>query len=407
VADDANAPTIPDAPSSVLVRFTTFFFLFGCLGGIIQVYFPPYLKSLGFSSHELGQLLALPPLITVILPLFWAQLGDRFGIRLVLVRVMLFGLVGTFAAFHVAASGLAIGAALIGMAVFRSGVLPLADALALSNLSSRQYVAVSVANSLSWVVATFLFALLASELPAVDQWAVRITHVMIAITAVFSLVLVAKVQPVAGRPKFKDGIALLRDRRIQLFLITLMIYWTGMGAFDTQLAFHTTAMGYGASAAGYAFDVAIVAEILVMTFAKRFGFDLLNLAKDDPKRARRVMSVVMIATSARWVLTSIAPNLGSLLAIQALHGLSFGAFILLAIGQLRVLVPEGLRATGQALLFSAMGGIGGMLGALLAGAMAEIGGPALAFQAASVVVLVALAFTHIAPRFQKPLHSGS
>ncbi|MDB4952616.1 MAG: putative 3-phenylpropionic acid transporter [Myxococcales bacterium] len=401
MADKAAAPAgeIADAPNNILFRFVTFFFLFGCLGGIITVYLPPYIKSLGFSSHRFGQLMAIPPLLTCFVPLIWAQLGDRFGIRLRLVQLMLFGLVATFTAFHFAVSGLAIAAALIGMAVFRAGVMPLADALALSNLSSRQYVGIIVANSLSWIVATTLFAYLASELPSVDHWAVRITHLMIAVTAVYSLVLVAKVQPVADRPKLDDGIALLRDRRIQLFLVSLMIYWTSMGPFETLLAIHTTEMGYGASAAGYAFSLAVLAEVLVLSFAKRFGFDLINMPKVDPARARHMMAIVMGATAVRWFLSSIAPNLPCFLALQLIHGLSFGAFILLAIGNLRVLVPEGLRATGQALLFSAMGGIGGVLGSLLAGAMHELGGSQLAFQVGGGVVVVALVFTHIASRF--------
>jgi MFS family permease len=405
----ANAPEIPDAPANIFYRFTTFFFLCASLGGIITVYLPPYLKSLGFTSDQRGELLAIPPLLTCFVPLVWAQLGDRYGLRLRLMQLALFCLVATFTAFHFAVTGLAVAGALVGLAVFRSGVTALADPLALSNLSSRQYVYLIVANSLAGIIATSLFAYLASELPAVDHWAIKITHVMIAITAVYSLVLVAKVQPVSERPHLRDGIALLRDRRIQRFLISLTIYWVGMGPFDNLLAIHTTRMGYGASAAGYAYSVAVGAEVLVMLFAKRLGFDLLDMAKNDPRRARRLMAIVMAATAIRWLLSSIAPNLACFLALQTIHGLSFGAFLLLAVGELRVLVPEGLRATGQTLLPTACGGIGGMLGSLLAGRMDDVGGSALAFQVAGGVVVLALLFTHIASRWDrdsKPIQVG-
>lgn len=393
-----EAVVIPDAPVGIVYRFTAFFFLFGCLGGILTVYLPPYIKSLGFTSGEFGTLLAIPPLLTCIVPLIWAQLGDRFGVRLWLLRGMLFGLVAVFSAFHFVKSGVAVGAALIGLAIFRSGVLPLADGIALSNLSSRQYIRIIVANSLSWILSTLVFAYVFSELPAADRWAVRITHVMMAICAVYSLFVTAKVQPATERPKLHQSVALLKDRRIVRFLILLMIYWASMGPFDTLLAIGTDELGYGASAAGYAFSVAILAEVLVMSFGKRFGFDLLDMASKDPKRARKLMLIVMVATSARWFLSSIAPNLPVFLALQAIHGLSFGAFILLAIGEMRVLVPEGLRATGQALLMSSMGGVGGMLGALIAGNMHGIGGSQLAFQVAGGIALLAAFFNFATTR---------
>jgi MFS family permease len=387
-----EAVVIPDAPASVVYRFTAFFFLFGCLGGIVTVYLPPYIKSLGFTSGELGTLLAIPPLLTVIVPLVWAQLGDRFGIRLILLRVMLFGLVAVFSAFHFVTTGIAVGAALIGLAVFRSGVVPMADALALSNLSSKQYVRIIVANSLSWITSTLVFAYVFSELPAADHWAVKITHVMMAITAVYSLFLTANLQPKTERPSLRQSLSLLKDRRILRFLILLMIYWASMGPFDTLLAIGTNEVGYGASAGGYAFAIAIGAEVLVMTFGKRFGFDFFNMPSNEPKRARKLMFIVMAATSVRWLLSSIAPNLGVFLALQTIHGLSFGAFILLAVGEMRVLVPEGLRATGQALMMSSMGGVGGMIGALIAGNMHGIGGSPLAFQVAGGIAALALLF---------------
>ena len=392
-----TADARPDAPTGVVVRFVGFFFLFGSLGGILTVYLPPYLKSLGFSSAGLGWLLAIPPLLTCLAPLVWAQLADRYGIRLALVRALLFALAALFTAFHVVHTATGVVIALIGTAVFRSGVLPLADALALSNLSSRQYVRIVITNGLSWIVATGLFAYLAADAPASERWAVWTTHVLIALTAVYSLVLTARAQPVTGRPSFADGVALLADRRVQRFLVALMIYWTGMGPFETLLAIHTSEMGFGASAAGYAFGVAIAAEILVMSLARRAGFDLLGIAAVDRMRSRRLLVMVMAATAARWFLSSFASEYYGFLALQTIHGLSFGAFFLLAVGELRVLVPEGLRATGQALLISSTAGVGGMLGALIAGQMHGLGGSPLAFQVAGAITLLACGFLAMSP----------
>jgi PPP family 3-phenylpropionic acid transporter len=391
----------PDASTGVLVRFIGFFFLIGSYAGILTVYLPPYLKSLGFSSAEPGRLLAIPPVLTALAPLVWAQLADRYGARLALVRALLIALAVVFTAFHFAGTGAGVAAALIGMAVFRSGVLPLADAVALSSLSATQYVRIVITNGLSWIVATGLFAYLAADAPGAERWAVSASHVLIGITAAFAWLVTGKPQPAAERPSFADGVALLRDRRILRFLLALVVYWTGMGPFETLLAIHATEMGFGASAAGYAFGVAVAAEIAVMALARRAGFDLLGIAAADRDRSRRLMAAVMAATAARWLASSFASQYYIFLALQAIHGLSFGAFFLLAVGELRVLVPDGLRATGQALLFSSTAGLGGMLGALFAGELHGLGGSPLAFQAAGGASLLACLIVATSPRGER------
>ena len=384
--------TVEPAPRHVVVRFVVFFFLFGNLAGLITVYLPPYIKSLGFSSEELGRLLAIPPLITCFVPLVWAYIADRYRMRLAMLRLLLLALVVVFSAFYFVESGVGIAAALIGLALFRSGVMPLGDALALSNLSSTQYVKIVITNGLSWVVSTLLFAYFLAEEPPSEQWVLRVTHVLIAATALYSWFLIAKQQPAAEHPKLADTIALLGDRRVIGFLFSIMIYWTSMGPFETLLALHTAEMGYGPSAAGYAFSVAIVAEVLVLMFAKRFGYDLITIAAEQPRRARKLLVIVMGATALRWFASAVAPNMFLFLVLQAIHGLSFGAFFLLAVGHMRAIVPDKLRATGQAMLFSTLVGFGGMLGALCAGQVHGIGGSSLAFQVAGGIVLVAIVF---------------
>jgi PPP family 3-phenylpropionic acid transporter len=138
--------------------------------------------------------------------------------------------------------------------------------------------------------------------------------------------------------------------------------------------------------------VGIFAELVVLSSAKRFGYDLIAIALTDQPRARRLMAAVMAATAVRWFMSALAPSEGVFLAVQLLHGLTFGAFILLAVGRMLVLVPESLRATGQALLLSAVVGVGSTFGSLLAGRMAEYRDTAFAFEIGGCAVVVALVF---------------
>jgi PPP family 3-phenylpropionic acid transporter len=381
-----------------LARFLGFFFVFGGFGGVYTVYLPPYLKSLGFSSTERGQLLAIGPLLMCIAPVAWAQLADRRGARLQLVRALLAALAAAFALLYAARSGAALAVALTLVAALRAGVLPLADALALSALPSARYVLVVVASGASWIAAIGLFSAIAADAPGRESWVLGASHALIGAALVASLLLRAPPQPPAARASAAAARALLADRRLRRFLAALVLYWISMGPFETLLALHAEAAGFGASAGGYAFGVAIAAEIAVLLAARRPGLDLLGLAGTDRARSRRWLTAVMLATAARWSLTAIAPHPAAFLALQLVHGLSFGAFFLLAVGELKVLVPESLRATGQALLVAATAGGGAMLGALLTGLADDLGGSSLAFHGAAVAALLAAALLAAHPR---------
>jgi MFS transporter, PPP family, 3-phenylpropionic acid transporter len=78
-------------------------------------------------------------------------------------------------------------------------------------------------------------------------------------------------------------------------------------------------------------------------------------------------------------------------ALQALHGLTFGLFWATAVSEMSLLVPVRLRATGQALFSALVFGAANALGYLLAGQVYDRAGAASAlFVLAAGLELVAL-----------------
>jgi PPP family 3-phenylpropionic acid transporter len=88
--------------------------------------------------------------------------------------------------------------------------------------------------------------------------------------------------------------------------------------------------------------------------------------------------------------TAQATSAPVLIAVQALHGLTFGAFYVAAVQRVKELTPEHLSATGQAVFAACVFGLGGVLGYLIAGRAFVTGGSTLAFGLAAVQELVAL-----------------
>jgi PPP family 3-phenylpropionic acid transporter len=78
-------------------------------------------------------------------------------------------------------------------------------------------------------------------------------------------------------------------------------------------------------------------------------------------------------------------------AMQLLHALSFGVFHACCMQLISIYVPGRLSTHGQALLYGLGSGVGGVIGALLAGVAWRYGGGEAAFLAGAVACLAALA----------------
>jgi PPP family 3-phenylpropionic acid transporter len=80
---------------------------------------------------------------------------------------------------------------------------------------------------------------------------------------------------------------------------------------------------------------------------------------------------------------------GALIALQALHGMTFGIFWCAAIAIVGAAVPPSLRATGQALLIIAIN-VGGVVGNTIAGRIYDAHGSRLLFLLAAIGELAPL-----------------
>ena len=97
-----------------------------------------------------------------------------------------------------------------------------------------------------------------------------------------------------------------------------------------------------------------------------------------------------------------------MVALQVLHGFTFGLFWGAAMAWLAECVPPELRATGQALYTTATFGIGNLIGYMGSGFLVDVsGGAQAAFLAAAAIEVVALAVILIFGRRLQPLPASA
>ena len=142
------------------LRLSSFYFAYFLMLGAFAPFFGLYLKDLGFSSLEIGVLLAIVPVVRTALPTVWGWIADHYGHRRALIRV-------TSVAAALVCTGLLAGtsfgwlfAVLLLLNVFWCAALPLVEATTFGLLKGRlgDYGRIRVWGSVSFVLARWCSA---------------------------------------------------------------------------------------------------------------------------------------------------------------------------------------------------------------------------------------------------------
>jgi MFS transporter, PPP family, 3-phenylpropionic acid transporter len=358
--------------------------------GVLASYLPPYLKSLGLTSTQLGLSLAMPTMIALLAPNVWGALADRTGRPERVLQGIAAGTAISLLPLLWAHSFAAALAALLAYGVFSSSIPALLDAMAIDHCAAarRSYAGLRRYGSLGYAIACASYGLLVGGVGAVTlqvalAWAVAFAAVTWALHAP-AVAAVAAVAPL--RPHPLDGLRLLRRRPIAWLLVVTCLHWIACAPQNGLFAIHLASIGLEPWVAGVAVGAGVCSELVVMSLVP-YGAHRIA--------ARTLLALAIGAGSLRWLALSFASSAPAVIGTTLLHGLTFGAFYLAALTLLASEVPPRLRSSGQALFVSVTFGLGGLIGLVLAGRFYDALGGATLFRAAAglevVVALLALA----------------
>lgn len=340
-----------------------YFFAFGSVGVQMPLAAPALLGA-GFSAAVVGAMWAARSLTGTLAPPLWGALADRVGQGRLFAALSL-GLGGlVFTALAVAgreASALALFA-LYGLVGGAS--TSLLDGMTLTALGphKRRYGNVRLFGAVGFGVT----ALSASTL--VDAgWLAESAEVVFPMAgglSVAAAVFVA-LTPRLERPRmarFGELLTAVRRGRLVAVGALSLLHWASHGAYTALVTPLAEARGAGRAAVGVALLVGIVVEVAMMR---------LSGSLQDRFGARRLLVFVVAVTSLRWLGLAATEGAASFIALQALHGVSFGLFYPTMVSVVAERVPEEARQGSQGLFASLFFGVGGALGMGAAGAVFE------------------------------------
>lgn len=362
-------------------RLSGYYFFYFAFLGAFSPFFGLYLQSIEFSAWDIGLLMSQMQLMRLLGPYVWGWLADRYGRRMLIIRIAALVSLAGFVSFFWLQRLPGMLAAMAVLAFFWSAALPLVEALTFDHLREERsrYSRIRLWGSIGFIVAVTATGLLLDQVPVVG--------VLWVCTAVLAGIFgcAAFLPEVPSRPSTRTAVPLapiLRQPRVRALLAACFAMSVAHGPFYVFFSIHLADHGYGRSATGLLWSLGVLAEIVVFMLMARLV---------RRHSLRQILLVAFAAAVLRFLLMGWGmDSLALTLVVQCLHGLTFGAYHAAAITAINQWFPGEAQARGQALYSSLSFGAGGLLGALVSGQTWTLWGAGWTFTLAAAWALAGL-----------------
>jgi MFS transporter, PPP family, 3-phenylpropionic acid transporter len=364
-------------------RLSSFYFWYFAIIGAFSPYFSRWLHEIGLSGLAIGSMMAIWYGSRVIAPPAWSLLCSRAAKPH---RWLHLGALAATAAFALFLQVRELWQLMLAMALFgffANAIMPQFEAITLSRLGARRdrYARIRLWGSVGFLLIAVSYGPLLDHL---GNQALPLLMLPLLIATLLSALLNRSASEPADATLPRLA-AVIRRPEVRRFLLVALLMQTAFGPFYVFYTIHLDAHGHSGNVIGMLWGLGVLAEIgLFMLMPRLF-------ARID---TGSVLRLCLLASVVRWSLVAIAPGSLSLMAAaQLIHALSFGAFHAASMQRIAEYFPGRLGQHGQGLLYGFSSGIGGVLGALLAGLLWRPFGGLGAFLTAAAICLLALLLT--------------
>ena len=318
--------------------------LFAALG--VQVPFLPlWLAAKGLDASTIGMVLSVPMLMRLLAIPLATRIADRHdALRAIIAIASALAMLG-YGAMGLAQGALAVTIAFALASIFYTPLMPLADAYALRGLGAlgRAYGPVRLWGSAAFIVGSFAGGLVLDVVPARDLiWLVAAALVMTA-SAACTLSPLAPRETSTAKP-LRSARDLLRDPALLAAMAAASLIQASHAIYYGFSTLDWAAAGLDGSAIGALWALGVLAEIVLFAMSGRL-----------PVAPTTLILFGAAGAAVRWGAMAFDPPAVLLAPLQCLHGLSFGATHLGALGFIARTAPAEASATAQGYLAVALG----------------------------------------------------
>ena len=329
-------------------KLSAFYFFYFAAVGVYIIFLPKVLHDIGYSTFDIGIIFALAPLMRFLTPFLFLK---HIKLDQKMFKTALYLSVIASSLFYVTIDNFflfMINNALLGVCL--SLILPYLEVTAISTLGKEKYGKSRLYGSIGFMLISLVLAKFLSE-PSI---AIHYYLALNILTVIFALLLLKF--DVQNETKQSDEP--FSFFKYWQFWLSLFFMQVSFGAFYNFFTIYETEHGISLEMTSYLWSFGVVCEILMLYFqAPLLKNNLLNVIK-----------FCLGITVFRWVLLYLYPDsLNVTFFTQSLHAFSFGLYHSAVIMYLYSLYEN--KKLAQQFMYGVAYGLGGFIGAFLAGAV--------------------------------------
>lgn len=329
-------------------NLSAFYFFYFAATGIYIIFLPKVLNDLSYSYFDIGLVLAVAPLMRFLIPfLFLKHIKLNSTIFILSLLISILGI----ASFYLTINNFYLF--LINNAILASAlslILPYLEVIAIAKLGKEKYGKSRLFGSIGFMAIALILAKILDN----SFLAIHFYLAVVIITAIFSLLLLKYDTPHEETSFSDDKFDFFKYLPFWLALFFMQL---SFGSFYNFFTIYETNNGISLEMTSYLWSFGVICEILMLYF-------------QSPLLKRNLLNIIKFCiaiTSFRWLILYFFPDSLELAFIsQSIHAFSFGLFHSASIIYLYSIYSN--KKLAQQFMYGFAYGLGGFLGAFIAGA---------------------------------------
>jgi len=361
-----------------MVRISLFIYVLFSSFGVMNIFFPLYLKSKGLDSGQIGNLYALGAFVSIFAQPLWGFVSDKTKtIKRVLQMLIISSLLLSIGLFSVK-TYVFILLLYVGFMLFYCSVGPLTETLCLAYAyeNKKDFGKIRMWGEVGVGTSSILLGVIVERIGIQSLWMV---YAVIILLSIFASFWVRDTKASTTPVNFKALRKVMTQPKLLWFLFLILLLAIPNRMNDSMLGIYLSDLHATETQLGFAWLVATLCTAVALLFVG-------NLLKKWNELVIFIFAGFMYVI--RWVIYSQADNPYVLVAAQALHSLTFPLLLVASLQYILKIVPAELKATGQAAFAVTFGGLGMIIGSSVGGHIFEQFGPQTAYGAGSVLALI-------------------
>lgn len=366
------------------------FFIYGT-SALLTSFLPLYLQDEGFRTTQIGLLMAVGPIMSLVANPFWGYLSDRLQNARLITMMMLIGTLFASQAIFQIHIYFVLFLMMVFFYFFQVALPPISNTLILSSIqnTSYQFGAFRLWGSLGFAVISLISGQLIDWLNIGNLGFIYGALIIVPLALCFGL---PEQQSTVQQASLKGMSALLTNRYFIVFLLLSTLVSIPNRMNSIFIGLYIQDLGGSEVYVGLASFWAAIGEIPVFLLLDRY-------LKKTSKVMVGGLVIVSLLFALRWMLMGVAETPWEIVAIQFLNAVTAGVFLYIGAHLCESLVSEAYQTSGQTWYALFWKGVAGVLGGVLGGWIFSEEGPKGIYSIASMMAILGMIGFFIMWRF--------